>query len=185
MKKLAIVASLVTVFGSVGMAQAASTGTITFNGELTATTCNVSVDGQGADATITLPTIGTSQLSAATQTAGRTGFVMALSDCAGTLETASAFFEAGSSVEQTTGRLKNMTGTAGLVSLQLRDGSSASQAVIKAGDQSQGQPGGTTYVAYDTTSGTATLPYAVEYYAEGATTAGTVASNVVYSIQYQ
>ncbi|WP_114194431.1 fimbrial protein [Edaphovirga cremea] len=183
MKKLAIVASLVTVFGSVGMVQAASTGTITFNGELTATTCNVNVDGQGADATITLPTISTSQLSGATQTAGRTGFVMALSDCAGTLPTASAFFEAGSSVEQTTGRLKNMTGTAGLVSLQLRDGSSTSQAVIKAGDQSQIDD--TEYVAYNTTSGTATLPYAVEYYAEGETTAGTVASNVVYSIQYK
>jgi major type 1 subunit fimbrin (pilin) len=183
MKKLAIVASLVTVFGSVGMAQAVSTGIITFNGELTATTCNVNVDGQGTDATITLPTIGTSQLSAATQTAGRTGFVMALSDCAGTLPTASAFFEAGTSVEQTTGRLKNMTGTAGLVSLQLRDGSSASQAVIKAGDQSQRDA--TMYVPYSTTSGTATLPYAVEYYAEGETTAGTVASSVVYSIQYK
>ncbi|WP_114195754.1 fimbrial protein [Edaphovirga cremea] len=184
MKKLAIVASLVTVFGSVGMAQAFSTGTITFNGELTATTCNVNVDGQGADATITLPTIGTSQLSGATQTAGRTGFVMALSDCAGTLPTASAFFEAGSTVDQTTGRLIN-SGSAGNVSLQLRDGSSTSQAVIKAGDQGQSQIGGTTYVAYDTTSGTATLPYAVEYYAEGATTAGQVTSSVVYSIQYQ
>jgi major type 1 subunit fimbrin (pilin) len=33
--------------------------------------------------------------------------------------------------------------------------------------------------------GSATLPYNVRYYAEAPTTAGTVISNVVYSIQYQ
>ncbi len=92
MKKLTIVASLVALFGSVGLAQAESTGTIEFEGELTATTCDVIVDGQAADATVKLPTIGTNQLTAATQTAGRTGFNMALSDCAGTLKTVSAFF---------------------------------------------------------------------------------------------
>ncbi|MGM0513292.1 MAG: fimbrial protein, partial [Pseudomonadota bacterium] len=102
MKKLAIVASLVAAFGSVGMAQAASTGTINFNGELTATTCDVVVDGQAADATVVLPTIGTNLLDAATKTAGETGFVMALNNCSGTLQTASAFFEAGASVDQVT-----------------------------------------------------------------------------------
>ncbi|RDL12902.1 fimbrial protein, partial [Serratia fonticola] len=84
MKKLAIVTSLVAAFGSVSMAQAASTGTITFNGELTATTCDVIVEGQAADATVKLPTIGTNQLNAATKTAGETGFVMALNNCSGT-----------------------------------------------------------------------------------------------------
>ncbi|WP_447883474.1 fimbrial protein, partial [Serratia fonticola] len=106
----AIVASLIAAFGSVGMAQAASTGTITFNGELTATTCDVVVDGQAADATVTLPTVGTNQLNAATKRAGDTGFVMALNNCAGTLQTAAAYFEAGSSVDLTTGRLKNLNG---------------------------------------------------------------------------
>lgn len=183
MKKLTIVASLVAVFGSAGLTQAASTGTITFNGELTATTCDVIVDGQAADATVTLPTIGTNQLTAATQTAGRTGFNMALSNCAGTLKTVSAFFEAGSSVDLVTGHLKNMGGTASNVSLQLRDGSSSTQAVIEAGNQNQRL--NTIYVPYDLTAGTANLPYAVEYYADGATTPGTVLSNVVYSIQYK
>lgn len=180
MKKLAIAASIAAVLSSVSIAQAASTGTITFNGLLTATTCDVSVAGQGADATVILPTIGTNQLTSATQTAGRTGFNMALTNCAGTLQTASAFFEAGSSVDVTTGRLHNLSGTATNVELQLRDASSASQAVIQAGNTSQAT--NTTYV--DVSSGSATLPYAVEYYATAATTAGTVVSNVVYSIQY-
>lgn len=181
MKKLAIVASLVATFGSLGLVQAASTGTITFNGELTATTCDVIVDGQAADATVTLPTVGINQLTASGNTAGRTGFVMALQDCAGTLKTASAFFEAGTTVDTVTGHLKNTGGTANNVALQLLDGSSASQAVILAGNQNQRV--NTIYV--DTTTGSASLPYAVEYYANGLTTAGTVKSSVVYSIQYK
>lgn len=181
MKNLAIIASLAAVFGSINMAQAASTGTITFNGELTANTCDVVVDGQAADATVVLPTIGVSQLNAATKTAGDTGFNMALNNCSGTLQTASAFFQAGASVNQTTGRLNNLSGTATNVSLQLLDASSPSRAVIQVGNQNQVT--NTTYKSV--TSGSVTLPYTVRYYAEGATTAGTVVSNVVYNIQYQ
>lgn len=181
MKKFALIASLAAVFGSVSMAQAVSTGTITFNGKLTANTCDVVIDGQSPNATVVLPTEGISLLNAAAKTAGETGFVMALNNCSGTLKTASAFFESGSSVDPVTGRLKNISGTATNVSLQLLDASSASRAVIKAGNQSQ--VSGTTYV--DVSSGIANLPYAVRYYAEAPTTAGTVISNIVYSIQYQ
>ncbi|WP_431221679.1 fimbrial protein [Serratia sp. L9] len=180
MKKILLPAVAAAVLSS-GMVQAASTGTITFNGELTATTCNVIVDGQAADATVALPTIGTNQLASVTKTAGATGFVMALSQCSGTLETASAFFEAGSSVDQATGRLKNMTGDATGVSLQLLDGSATGTSVIQAGNQSQHL----NTVYKDISAGSANLPYIVRYYAEAPTTAGTVVSNVVYSIQYQ
>ncbi|MFC0226151.1 fimbrial protein [Serratia aquatilis] len=181
MKKLTLIASLVAACGFTGLTQAASTGTITFNGELTANTCEVIVDGQGANANVALPAIGTNQLTTAAQTAGRTGFNMALKNCIGTLKTASAFFEAGATVDQVSGRLKNMTGTATNVDLQLRDGSSAAETVIAAGSQSQRTS--TTYVNVE--SGTANLPYFVEYYANGPTTAGTVISSVVYSIQYK
>jgi major type 1 subunit fimbrin (pilin) len=181
MKKIIIASSIIAALGLMNSAQAASTGTITFNGELTATTCNAVVDGQAADATVILPTIGTNQLTAANQTAGRTGFNIALKDCSGTLKTASAFFEAGNSVDLVSGHLKNLTGNAGNVMLQLLDGSSAAQAPIQAGNTSQTTS--TTYV--DTSSGSANLPYFVEYYATGATTAGTVVTNVTYSIQYK
>ncbi|MBH2846630.1 type 1 fimbrial protein [Serratia marcescens] len=181
MKKLALIASLVSVLGSAGMAQAASTGTITFNGELTASTCDVIVDGQSADATVVLPTVSINQLNMITKTAGQTNFQMVLSNCSGSLKTASAFFEAGPTVDVQAGRLKNLSGTATNVSLQLLDGSSPTFAVIKAGDQSQTV--NTTYK--DISTGRTTLPYAVRYYAEGPTTAGTVSSKVVYSIQYQ
>ena len=182
MNKTIVSLSLLAALGmGMSAANAASTGTITFNGELTATTCDVIVDGQAADATVTLPTIGTNQLTLAGQTAGSTNFNMALSSCAGTLTTASAFFEDGASVDAVNGRLNNMTGTATNVQLQLRDGSSTSRDVIQVGNTNQ--VANTTYK--DISSGSTTLPYAVEYYANGATTAGTVVTNVVYSVQYK
>ncbi|CAM4097602.1 fimbrial protein [Serratia silvae] len=179
MKKLTIVASLIAVFGTVGLAQAASTGTITFNGELTANTCDVSIDGQPTDATVILPTVSTGTLNTANRTAGDTRFMMALTNCADSTQTASAFFQAGATVDSN-GRLIN-GGTASQVSLQLLDGSSSTQEVIKIG--SQDQVAKTVYNGI--VGGSASLPYIVRYYAEGATTAGTVISNVVYSIQYQ
>ena len=161
----------------------ASDGTITFNGELTASTCDVIVDGQGADATIQLPIVSTADLKAASKVAGRTGFNMALNNCSGTLKTASAFFEAGATVGTVTGRLKNTVtapnGGATNVSLQLLDGDNSN--VIQAGNQNQI----TNNSFVDVASGSGTLSYAVQYYAENATTPGLVSSNVVYSIMYK
>lgn len=180
MKKLIIMSSL-AVLNSVGLSLAASTGTITFNGELTANTCEVTVDGQAADAVVVLPTVGINQLQTVARTAGDTGFVMLLNNCAGTLQTASAFFQAGTTVDIVTGRLKNIGGNANNVSLQLLDGSSASTSVIQVGAQDQRI--NTVYKSI--ANGSASLPYIVRYYAEAPVTAGTVVSNVVYSIQYQ
>ncbi|HHH1368276.1 TPA: fimbrial protein [Yersinia enterocolitica] len=180
MKQLTIIASVVAAFVGINTVQAASTGTINFTGELTASTCDVTVAGQGADATVVLPAVGVNQLAAAGDVAGATGFNMALSNCSGTLATVSAFFEAGSSVDVVSGHLKNIGGTAGQVSLELLDASS-NMTPIKAGNTSQATE--TTYL--DAASGSVTLPYAVQYYATGATTPGTVVSNVVYSIQYK
>ncbi|WP_342754205.1 fimbrial protein [Pantoea sp. MBD-2R] len=189
MKKLLITASVLAAFAGMN-AQAASTGTITFNGELTATTCDVVVDNQAADATIQLPTLGINQLATAGSTAGETSFNMALTNCAGTLTTASAFFENGLTVD-TDGRLKNTatdtaatddtpaTTAATNVSLELLNGTTGD--VIVAGNDSQVDAN--SYVSIAT--GSAVLPYSVRYYATGATTAGLVGSNVVYSIQYK
>ncbi|MDH1612397.1 fimbrial protein [Klebsiella aerogenes] len=179
MKKLMIIAAMAAA-GFVGASQAASTGTITFNGEVTATTCDANVDGQGPDATIILPTVGSNQLAVAGDTAGRTGFNIGLSNCAGTLQTASAFFEAGNTVDLVSGRLKNTGGDAQNVSLQLREMNS-NESVIVAGNSNQ--TANATY--YDISTGSADMPYSVEYFADDAVTAGTVNSSVIYSIQYK
>ncbi|MGF6197865.1 type 1 fimbria pilin, partial [Serratia sp. 2723] len=51
MKKTIVSLSLLAALGLAASAQAASTGTITFNGLLTDSTCDVDIEGQGADAT--------------------------------------------------------------------------------------------------------------------------------------
>lgn len=184
MKKLLLAVSIVSALVSVSVAQAASTGTINFSGLLTASTCNATVNGSGPTATVVLPTVGIDQLQTAGLTQGRTGFDINLAGCTGSVQkTASAYFEAGQNVDVGTGRLTNSsTGetSATNVELQLLDGL-GSQAVIQAGNANQQT--NTTYV--DTSKGSATLPYLVQYYSTGAAGAGIVASSVVYSLQYK
>ncbi|EQA1694738.1 fimbrial protein [Enterobacter hormaechei] len=165
--------------------QAASTGTITFNGELTDTTCDVDVNGQGSDATVTLPTVSINQLTAAGNTTGRTSFNMNLSKCVigteGGHSKVAAFFQPGDTVDLSTGRLKNVGGDATNVDLQLLD-ASGNYSVINIGNTDQVNDMAYVDIQAD---GTALLPYAVEYYANGQTTAGTVTSSVVYNLQYK
>lgn len=175
------IALLLTALVS-GSALAAETGTITFTGLLTDTTCNVDIGGSGADAAVLLPTVSVASLSSPTQTTGKTRFTLNLSGCSGSLTNAKAFFEAGSTVDNATGRLMNTDTTgAKFVSLQLRDGQN--DTVINVGDVSQTGTSATGYV--DISGGTASLPYFVEYYAEGTTTPGAVASQVTYSLDYK
>lgn len=166
-------------------ANAASTGTITFNGELTDTTCDVDVNGQGTDATVTLPTVSINQLTKAGLTTGRTSFNFNLSKCVigtkGGHSKVAAFFQPGNTVDLSTGRLKNVGGDATMVDLQLLD-ASGNYSPIKVGNTDQVND--MTYVDIKS-DGTALLPYSVEYYANGQTTAGTVTSSVVYNLQYK
>lgn len=162
-----------------GLANASSTGNITFNGKLSANTCDVIVDDQAADATVTLPTVNTNQLAATYDIAGETGFTMVLNNCSGVLTSASAFFEPGPTVNTLTGRLKNL-GTASNVSLQLLVGAPPMR-LIEVGNQNQFLSN----LYEDISTGSATLKYTVRYFAEQATTPGTVTSYVVYSLQYQ
>lgn len=155
----------------------ASDGTINFSGQLTAQTCTTSVNGTSNVGTVTLPTFSIASLASAGATVGATNFTINLSGCQGTIATAAAIFEAGAGVDPTTQNIRN-TGNATGVQLQLLDSNGA---VIKAGDTSQ-----TANTARTTVTGaTAVLPYAVQYIASAATTAGTVVGSVTYSINYQ
>lgn len=178
------ISSVMLSFGVVSMANATSTGTITFNGEVTDTTCEVSVNGQGADATVVLPTVPATELKTSGMTTGRTNFDLQLTNCtvgADGAKTVAAYFQTGATVDNTSGRLKQ-TDTAGAknVSLQLRDGTNTN--VIFVGSSTQQN----TNNFVDISSATSvTMPYSVEYYAEDTASAGAVASSVVYNLQYK
>jgi len=193
MKKLLIAAALATAFTGV-TAQAASTdssGTITFNGELTATTCKVNVNGSGnSDGDVTLPTLETSTMPAQAATAGDTHFNMALTECklANDMTEVSAFFQYGSTVN-TNGRLTNQSTATekSNVTLELLDANSTTLNVIAVGDDSQKANASYKEVTLDANGvGSASLDYVVRYYAEdAAATAGKVSSSVVYALQYK
>jgi len=161
----------------------AADGTINFYGELTSQTCTILVNGVAtpAVAAVTLPTVSTASLTSAGQTSGATGFNIELANCTWHNKTAAAFFESGSTVDPFNGNLKNTSlGGATNVELQLLDGANGS--AIMAGNTNQI----TNTTRYDFgATGSATMPYAVQYYATGVTTGGPVVSSVTYSINYQ
>lgn len=178
-RKALALAVLVAATGS-QFANAAD-GTINFNGALTAQTCTVAVNGvvTPTAATVTLPTVSTSKLAAAAQVEGTTGFSVQLSKCSGTAKTAAAMFEPGTTVDASSGNLRNTTGTATNVQLQLVD--AVNSTPIKAGTDQRN----TTSRSVIDATGAANLNYAVQYYATGVSTPGSVVSSVTYSIDYQ
>jgi major type 1 subunit fimbrin (pilin) len=187
-KKIIGLSFIAALMGMSSIAQAASTGTITFTGELTDSTCDVNVDGASGDASVTLPTVSTSTLGEADATTGLTSFNLQLSGCTveteGGAKSVSAFFQAGTTVDNATGRLNNTlvddTGAKN-VQLELLDTSNSNK-VINVGSASQVSDLSYVTIAED---GSATLPYAVQYHATGKTEAGKVASSVVYNLQYK
>lgn len=159
----------------------ASDGTINFNGSVIGTTCTIKVNGTTAPAaaTVSLSPARDSDLNVAGKSAVPTPFAIDLTQCTATGKV-SAYFESGSGVDATTGRLKQNGGTASNVELQLYDNALGDpNALIKAG-QSQAASSRVQVVG-----GNATLKYGVKYYATGAATVGTVKSAVTYNIIYE
>ncbi|MEW5288913.1 fimbrial protein [Erwinia papayae] len=177
--KYATLAAVIFAACSSANVYAAAEGTITFNGTLQATTCNSSINGGDASADVELPIVGVNQLASAGQTAGQTQFTIGLSGCEGVLTTAAAFFETGDTVDSN-GRLIDQNDTTDQkVAFQLRN--AGNQSIIVVGNSSQE----TNNTYGEMVDGSLTLPYLVEYYANSAAGAGTVTSNVTYSIMYK
>jgi major type 1 subunit fimbrin (pilin) len=184
MKKTLLSAALVAVMGVVAFAPQnakASDGTITFNGNITGQTCTISGNGGGPNFTVLLPTVSTTSLKAAGLVAGATPFPIALSNCSPASGNVSTYFEAGSTIDLVTGNLLNVTGSATNVEVGLlnaKDSSAISLGKAQASQNSLSVP--------ISASGTATLNYIAQYVAtNGASTVGTVATTVTYSMSYQ
>jgi major type 1 subunit fimbrin (pilin) len=159
-------------------ALAASDNTINFQGEVTAETCSVSVNGNDATPVVLLPTVSTTELNASGSTAGQTTFTVGVSGCTGdssaTTKVSTVFV--GNNVSAS-GNLSN-TGTATNVEVQILDPQSA---VV---DLTSGYTGsGDLTLQAGESAGSAT--YFAQYYATGTATAGTVAASLQYAVTYQ
>lgn len=164
----------------------AEDGRITFSGNVTAQTCTINGNGSGSkDFTVALPTVSTSLLATVGATAGATPFNISLTACTPTTGTNAvkavhAYFEAGPTIDTTTGNLILATGGASNVEIQLLN--AADQSAVKLGQADASQNSKAVNVS---TGGAATLQFYAQYYATGAATAGAANSSVMYTIAYQ
>ncbi|MDR3429860.1 fimbrial protein [Silvimonas sp.] len=157
----------------------ASDGTITINGALTAQTCTIVGNNQGSDFTVTLPTISTATLATPNSIAGAVPFSIVLSACTPATGNVATYFEYGANT-LADGNLKNATGSATSVEVQLLNGDMSPIDVSKGSTTLQNSA--VKFLA----SGGATLPYVARYTSPlGNATAGDVKTTVTYSMTYQ
>ncbi|MGY0341265.1 fimbrial protein [Xylella fastidiosa] len=176
---LSSIASAAMLFCSSALA---ADGTITVDGKVTDRTCTI--NGGTPNFSVTMPTVSFSSLDGAGKTSARTPFTIELTNCtAGS--TVATYFEPGPAVDINTSKLINQAPTASAatnVQVQLL-GSNGSVIPIKAvgttGAQDNSQ-----WVAVNA-SGAASMHYYTEYYATGVSTAGSVVTNIQYTIIYQ
>jgi major type 1 subunit fimbrin (pilin) len=180
-KKLTgIVISAMSLAAAVAHAAPASNGGVaTFNGQLTSTTCTVTGNSQGTDFTVKLPTISTAALSTAGSTAGSTGFNIALTNCPAGASNVHTFWNLGTNT-LSDGNLLN-GGTATKVEVQLVDYNNGQNVIdVSKADGTQNSK------SVGITAGAANLTYAAQYVSPtGGAGAGSVTTNVTYSMIYQ
>jgi major type 1 subunit fimbrin (pilin) len=158
-----------------GVSNAAmAVNTITFTGVVDAQTCTVAVGGS-ANPTVTLPTVGASELAALGNTAGATPFTVDVTGCTAGPDNVSIRLTTGSPA--TNGTLTN-TGSASNVAVQLVDsglGGSAIDLTSGIATVVSNLPNGVTSTSHN---------FAARYYATGAAGAGTVSATVNYELIY-
>lgn len=148
-------------------------GTINFTGSVSSQTCTIDGNTGTTSKTVTLPKVSASSLATKGQTAGRTGFTLALTGCTGT--SALTRFEPGPSVDAATGNLINQTA----------DGSNAQIQLLNASFAPINLQTNANSLETAITTNAATLQFYAQYVAaNAAATAGAVTSNVQFSMDY-
>lgn len=162
---------------STTIAMAASNNTITFQGEVTAQTCSVSVNGVDANPVVLLPTVSSSDLDASGKTAGKTTFTLGVTGCASSAADIDIKTVFVANQVTTSGNLGN-TGTATNVELQLLKDATTTTGINLNSNVAQD---GIVLKAGDTS---AEHDFAVQYYATGQAGPGSVIGSVQYAVSY-
>ena len=181
-KKMALLSSAL-IFASVAQVANAS-GKVTVVGGVSDTTCNVTVNKNGPDATLTLPMVRPAALQKEGDTAGRMFLNFELSGCASAADLATkarVYFEASNTINSD-GRLINTATDNAVknVDIQVLNGD---MTPINLTDVN---PQHTTEALIDATTGTASLRHYVQYYKVGKepTAPGQLTTSIEYNIEY-
>lgn len=193
MKKILLVASIASAMSLANVANAATGGTITFNGKISDQTCQVVLNGgSSATGSVKLPTVPKSALAATNNTAGQTPFSLDLTGCtsATTAFGVTAYFPDNSTnIDTTTSTLKNLeTGTTAATNVGLEllhEAVAGTKSVVPLGKGISDTGYKYTTVAANAT--TAKMQYHVQYKNNGsaAATAGLVRGVAVYELAYE
>ncbi len=182
MKAILPAIAIGSLLGLASLGAHAADGTITITGTVTESTCSIngSVAGSGAGRTIVLKPVTAGSLARSGATAGTSipaDLAFKLTGCtSGTKVIAN--FENGTTVDQSTGNLKN-NGTAKNVEIQLLN-AGMNPINITTNSNNQLATDGVAIIG-----GSANLQYYARYFATGKATAGTVDTSVQYTMQYQ
>lgn len=155
---------------------AASDNTITFQGEVTDQTCDVTINGNTASPVVLLPTVSISDFASST-TAGATTFEVGVSGCAvdSTSDRDVSTVFIGNQVTSS-GNLGN-TGTAGNVDIQILD---STDKVIDFTSNFTADNDLKITAGQDSASAT----YTAQYYSSATPTAGNVTASLQYAVTY-
>lgn len=161
-----------------------ASNTVTFLGEVSDSTCNITVNGASGNVSVQLPTVAATQLATIKDVAGNTPFTFTITGCSGTTQTkvgmrlVSASTTAG-------GNLVNIATTkpAENVSIQILD-EGITTAANKPINFTLGEYYGATS-AFPANNASTVLTFSAQYYAEGAAKAGKVQSQLQYALAYE
>lgn len=201
MKKTAM-SSLFLLAAGVGQYAVAATGTVDFEGEVTAETCYANVNGSGAstgsaNALIRLPSIGIGALPAAGATAGTTRFTIVVSqDAAGTAPCAAtiaggvaasevyAVFEAGPE-NDLQGRLVNSAGVGAAENVKLQLLNKDGMQILAGASGADASTAQRSTVETMVNARSPGLVHYVQYYATAPAKAGLVTGKAIYTLAYK
>lgn len=161
--------------------------TVTFLGEVSDSTCNVTVNGTEGNVSVLLPTALATDLADAGSTAQPTKFDFVVSGCTAATSGADSTVAMRLVPLQTSsnGNLENIasTGAAENVSIQLVDNYNSANTKISF---SSGEYTTAFATLPTTTAGTTvTFPFTAQYYSAGSATAGKVEAQVQYALSYE
>lgn len=162
---------------------AMASNTVTFLGEVSDSTCNVTVNGTEGNVSVQLPTVQASALASVGSKAGATPFKFTLSGCTATAGTqATVGMRLVSSSTANSGNLVNIaTDTpAQNVSIQILDDNETDPINFTLGEYS------TALVAKPTADdATAEFPFTAQYYSAGEAKIGKVEAQLQYALTYK
>lgn len=171
--------TLLALLIAAGPTLAMAANEIRFEGMVTASTCDVAVNGS-ATPVVLLPTVANTLLSGTNSTAGETSFNVAVSNCPGSDVTIKTVFTGNAVTAQ--GNLGN-TGTAGNVDLQVSHAAGGTGTINLASTWTSSNDAEGIKLTGGATSGN--KDYYVRYISvAGGATPGTVRGSLQYAVVY-